>query len=161
MIREVIYEDDFLISENKRIVLKLIKIEKSNNFPTGLEFTVQYLYFKNNEWIQIVRIDNQLHEGKPGTHVNVVEGGKIVLMEVEKVTFENLKGKYDLYTEVGTVVVDNIVASTLAFFPHDAALFWWRYFNLHPEQYKLVYDKIYSPLFRKAYNEALEEINKI
>ena len=72
MIREVIYQRDFLLEENKRIVLKLIKVKKDQNFPKGIEFAIQYLYFNNNKWVQIARIDNQLHKGKAGTHIHII-----------------------------------------------------------------------------------------
>lgn len=69
MIREVIYKEDFLLEEHKRIVLKLIK---NKEYSGNIEFAIQYLYFKDNKWIQIVRIDNQFHKNKPGTHIHII-----------------------------------------------------------------------------------------
>ena len=60
--RYAVYEDDFLINDRKRIVLRLFKVDKNENYPTGLEFAVQYLYFNDGEWIRVARIDNQLDE---------------------------------------------------------------------------------------------------
>ena len=93
-------------------------------------------------------------------YVNVLEGDEIVLSKVEKVTFENLTGKYDLYNEVGKVIVDNIVVGTLAFYPQEKALFWWKYFNKHPKQYLMGYKYVYAPAFKEAHKEALEEIKE-
>ncbi len=101
--REVIYEDDFLIEENKRIVLKLIKVEKSEDFPEGLEFAIQYLYFKNDEWQQIARIDNQLHEGKAGAHIHILKREKV---EWTDMSFNDAKEKI---IEIGDNVIKHIV----------------------------------------------------
>ena len=101
--REIVYEDDFLIDENKRIVLKLIKVDKDENFPEGLEFAVQYLYFKEDEWIQIARIDNQLHEGKPGVHIHILKKDKV---EWTNISFNEAKEKI---IEIGDNAIKNIV----------------------------------------------------
>lgn len=101
--REVVYEDDFFIGENKRIVLKLIKVEKSENFPEGLEFAIQYLYFKNDEWQQIVRIDNQLHEGKAGVHIHILKRERVEWVDM---SFNDSKEKV---IEIGNNVIKNIV----------------------------------------------------
>ena len=101
--RETVYEDDFLIAKNKRIILKLIKVEKDENFPEGLEFAVQYLYFKNNEWIRIARIDNQLHEGKPGVHIHILKREKV---EWTEMSFNDAK---DEIIKIGNRIIKNIV----------------------------------------------------
>ena len=101
--REIVYEDDFLIGDKKRIVLKLVKVDKDENFPEGLEFAVQYLYFKNNEWQQIARVDNQLHEGKPGTHIHILKRSKV---EWVNIAFNESKEKI---IEIGDRIIRNIV----------------------------------------------------
>jgi len=100
--RETVYEDDFLIDENKRIVLKLIKVDKDKHFPEGLEFAVQYLYLKD-EWIQIARIDNQLHEGKAGVHIHILKRDKV---EWTDMSFNEAREKI---IEIGENVIKNIV----------------------------------------------------
>jgi len=101
--REIIYEDDFFIDEKKRLALKLIKVDKDENFPEGLEFAIQYLYLKEDKWIQITRIDNQLHEGKPGTHIHILKREKI---EWTNISFNEAREKI---IEIGDGVIKNIV----------------------------------------------------
>ncbi|MBI2139071.1 hypothetical protein HYU13_05760 [Candidatus Woesearchaeota archaeon] len=65
--RQAIINQDIPLAIDKRLIKKLWKVEKSEQFPDGLEFAYQYLYFKGDGWVQVARIDNQLHEGRPGT----------------------------------------------------------------------------------------------
>jgi len=101
--REIVYEDDFEIEEKKRIVLKLIKVDKSEDFPEGLEFAVQFLYYKDDSWQQVARIDNQLHEGKSGVHIHILKR--------EKVKWENMTftGAREKVIEIGEKVIKNIM----------------------------------------------------
>lgn len=101
--RKLLYEDDFPIGENKRIVLNLFKVEKDENFPTGFEFAVQYLYHIDGEWQQIARIDNQLHEGKPGTHIHKLKRGRVEWVDMD---FHESKDKI---IEIGENVIKNIL----------------------------------------------------
>lgn len=69
--RQVLIDQDIPLAEDERLIKRLWKVDKTDNFPTGLEFAYQFLYFKNNEWLQIARIDNQLHEGNAGVHIHI------------------------------------------------------------------------------------------
>ena len=71
--RITIIDQDFLLDVDKRLVKKLWKVDKSDKFPDGLEFAYQLLRLKGDKWVQIARIDNQLHEGKPGVHIHVLD----------------------------------------------------------------------------------------
>jgi predicted enzyme involved in methoxymalonyl-ACP biosynthesis len=71
--RKTLIEQDVPVGEKRRLIKRLWKVEKNCNFPEGLEFSYQYLYLEGERWIQIVRIDNQLHEGRPGTHVHIMD----------------------------------------------------------------------------------------
>jgi type III secretion system FlhB-like substrate exporter len=71
--RRVIIDQDIPLTEDRRLIKKLWKVDKSSNFPNGLEMAYQFLYFKDKEWIRVARIDNQLHEGKPGTHIHILK----------------------------------------------------------------------------------------
>lgn len=104
--REIVYDDDFFIDEKKRIVLKLIKVDKDENFPEGLEFAVQYLYLKDNEWQQIARIDNQLHEGRVGVHIHILKREKV---EWTDMPFNDAREKI---IEIGESIIRNIVDKT-------------------------------------------------
>ena len=80
--------EDFPIQGNMRIIRKMWKVLKSNNFPDGIEFAIQLLTYKEGKWLQIARIDNQLHQGKPGSHIHI--GDRIVW---ENLTFEEAEEK--------------------------------------------------------------------
>ena len=114
----------------------------------------------HNIFVGNLRKNLNAYKIKQGMYINVLEGDGIVLKEVESVTFEYLEGKYDIYTENGKVIVDNIVAGTLEFYPQERALFWWKYFNKHPKQYLRGYNVVYAPAFKRAYRKALEEIKE-
>ena len=101
--REIIIDQDIPLAEDKRLIKKLWKVDKDDNFPDGLEFAYQFLYFKNNEWIQIARIDNQLHEGKAGVHIHILKREKV---EWEELTFEGAEQKI---LELGESVIKNII----------------------------------------------------
>ncbi len=87
--RKEIINDDIFDGENRRLIRKAWKVEKSENYPHGHEFAYQYLFNKDGEWLQVVRIDNQLHEGRPGAHIHkyrheIVEWQDIPLHQVEQ-----------------------------------------------------------------------------
>jgi hypothetical protein len=48
----------------------------SEMFPEGREFAFQLLFFRDSDWRQLVRIDNQMHRGRPGVHVH--KGGRVI-----------------------------------------------------------------------------------
>ena len=101
--RETIIDQDIPLAENKRLVKRLYKVDKSQDFPNGLEFAYQYLYFKDDKWIQVVRIDNQLHGGKPGVHIHTLKREKV---EWEALTFEEAEEKI---IEMGERIIENII----------------------------------------------------
>jgi hypothetical protein len=73
---------------NKRIIRRLWKVDKSQSYPAGLEFSNQYIYKKEDTWIQVARIDNQLHGGKPGVHIHFYGKEEV---KWEEMTFEEAK----------------------------------------------------------------------
>ena len=101
--RETIIDQDIPLAENKRLVKRLYKVDKSEDFPNGLEFAYQYLYFKDDNWIQFARIDNQLHGGKPGVHIHTLKREKV---EWGDLTFEEAEEKI---IEMGESVIRNII----------------------------------------------------
>jgi len=72
-VRENAIDQDLPLAEDRRLIKRLWKVDKSDNFPDGLEFVYQFLYLKGDGWIQVVRIDNQLHEGKSGSHIHILK----------------------------------------------------------------------------------------
>ena len=101
--KEVIIDQDIPLAEDKRLIKRLWKVDKSDDFPKGLEFVYQFLYFKNNEWIQVARIDNQLHEGKAGVHIHILKREKVTW---EELSFEEAEEKI---FEFGESVIKNII----------------------------------------------------
>ena len=101
--KETIIYHDIPLAEDKRLIKKLYKVDKNENFPEGLEFAYQFLYFKNDQWIQVARIDNQLHQGKPGVHIHILKRDKV---DWEEMTFEEAEDKI---LELGEHIIKKIV----------------------------------------------------
>jgi hypothetical protein len=80
--RQTILDQDIILAEDKRLIKRLWKVDVSKEFPIGLEFAYQFLYFSKNEWIQIVRIDNQLHKGKSGVHIHTLNSEEVQWTEM-------------------------------------------------------------------------------
>ncbi|MBU1198302.1 MAG: hypothetical protein KKF46_04505 [Nanoarchaeota archaeon] len=66
----------------RKLVRKLYKVEKSKEYPGELKFCIQYLYYQDNKWLEIVRIDNYLHQNKSGTHIHFFNKKKVKWMEL-------------------------------------------------------------------------------
>lgn len=101
--RAAIIDQDIPIADDKRLIKRLYKADISDDFPDGLEFAYQFLYFKGNEWIQVARIDNQLHGGKPGTHIHTLKREKVEWVDL---TFEEAEEKI---IEMGESIIKNII----------------------------------------------------
>ena len=101
--RVAIIDQDIPLAEDKRLVKRLYQVGKSDNFPDGLEFAYQFLYFKDGEWIQVARIDNQLHSGKPGVHIHTLKREKV---EWKDLTFEDAEEKI---IEMGENIITKII----------------------------------------------------
>ena len=101
--REPIIDQDIPLAEDKRLIKQLWKVDKSDDFPDGLEFVYQFLYYKDDKWIQVARIDNQLHEEKAGVHIHILKRDKV---EWEELTFEKAEEKV---LELGENVIKNII----------------------------------------------------
>ena len=100
--RTLLIDQDIPLSENTRLVKRLWKVDKSEDFPEGVEFAYQFLYFKN-KWIQVARFDNQMHEGKPGLHIHILKREK---MQWKHIAFENIEERI---IELGESVIKNII----------------------------------------------------
>ncbi len=98
-----ILDQDIALAEDRRLIKKLWKIDKDKYFPEGLEFAYQYIYFKDKEWIQIARIDNQLHENKPGTHIHILKREKVIW---KKMDFKESERKI---LEISESIIKNMI----------------------------------------------------
>jgi len=101
--RTIIIDQDIPLAEDKRLIKRLYKVNKSNDFPDGLEYSYQYLYFKEDKWVQVARIDNQLHSGKPGAHIHTLSREKVQWVNL---TFEDAQ---DRIIEMGESIIKNII----------------------------------------------------
>tara|TARA_Y100000310_G_C20040171_1_gene515792 strand:- start:87 stop:407 length:321 start_codon:yes stop_codon:yes gene_type:complete len=101
--KQVIIDQDIPLADNKRLIKKLYKVEKSKAFPEGLEFAFQFLYFRNDKWHQVARIDNQLHQGKPGVHIHTLQREPVMW---EELSFEEAEERT---IELGEQTVKNII----------------------------------------------------
>lgn len=101
--RTVIIDQDIPLAIDKRLIKRLWKIDKSEYFPDGLEFAYQFLHFKNNEWSQVARIDNQLHEGKFGVHIHILKRERV---RWEELSFEAAEKKI---LEIEERIIKNII----------------------------------------------------
>jgi len=68
-----------------------------------LEFAYQFLYFKDNKWIQVARIDNQLHSGRSGVHIHTLKREKVEWIDL---TFEEAEEKI---LEMGESIIKNVI----------------------------------------------------
>jgi len=59
---------------------RLIKISKKE-----YKYKFQILNFKNNEWKQLVRIDNSTHFGKPEQHIHLGKKVKKINIKLEDI----------------------------------------------------------------------------
>lgn len=92
------YYEDF-IDEKTKITVKVIKTNELE-FKQGIKFAVSYLYFLNDKWMCLARIDNHLHKGKKGlTHIHRINEQQVQYTELTlkqaskmlKLIGENLK----------------------------------------------------------------------
>jgi hypothetical protein len=88
IMRQTIINQDISYAHNRRLIKRLWKRDKTEEFPLGLEFAFQILYFNDVTWIHVARIDNQLRGGRPGTHMHL--GKKIIW---EELSFEAAEKK--------------------------------------------------------------------
>ena len=93
---------------------------------------------------------------KPGMFINIVEGDKIEKRMVDSVNHKMDIGYYDLYTKEGTVVVNGVVAGTLAFLPHRIAQTLHKFVNRYPKLYPIGY-KLFTGLVKLSGNNCGEE----
>jgi len=100
--RQPIIDQDILLADDKRLIKKLWKVDKNDDYPTGLEFSYQLIYLKDSEWIQVARIDNQLHERKAGVHIHILDRE----VKWEEMSFEKAE---ETIIELGESIIKNIL----------------------------------------------------
>lgn len=76
-------------SEHVRLVKTLMKRELLEEHPELMKWKLQMLYFDGNDWIELCRIDNYLHDNQQGSHVHVYDQKEVKRIEI---TFEEADG---------------------------------------------------------------------
>ena len=71
--RKKILDMEWVVGKRRKIIEKVWKVTKSDDYPQGNVFSFQFLYEKEDRWIQIARIDNMMHEGKPVAHIHILK----------------------------------------------------------------------------------------
>ncbi len=61
-------------AENVRLVKTLMKRESPEEHPELMKWALQMLYFDGDDWIEICRFDNYLHENQAGSHIHLFNG---------------------------------------------------------------------------------------
>ena len=90
----------------------------------------------------------------PTMKINIVKDGVLKSVEVESIEHTLLTGKYDLFTEAGSVVVDGIVCTIFdGPLPHKFSLFMWKLVNKFRWAYKPLQRYIYSPIYKLTTHE--------
>ena len=68
---KVIKDLDLTIGEGRRLIVRVYIVEKSQLFPDGIKFAIQYLFLKDARWIELARVDNYKHDPlKVGSHIH-------------------------------------------------------------------------------------------
>tara|TARA_Y100000593_G_scaffold46276_1_gene87996 strand:- start:953 stop:2038 length:1086 start_codon:yes stop_codon:yes gene_type:complete len=89
----------------------------------------------------------------PGDEINIVQNGALKSVKVDSVEHKMMKGKYDLFTEEGSVIVDNVGCTIFdGPLPHKLALWGWKVANKFRWFYNLNY-LWYKPLYKLTTNE--------
>jgi len=70
-------------SENVRLVKTLMKRETPEEFPEIMKWALQMLYFHENEWIEICRIDNYHHENQDGSHIHMYKRDEVKRIKMD------------------------------------------------------------------------------
>lgn len=91
-----IIDKELIVGHRRKLVKRLYKVKKSKEYPTGLKFCFQYLYQREDEWLEIVRIDNYLHQNKPGTHIHFFNKKRV---KWEELTFEEAEKRVEEIAE--------------------------------------------------------------
>jgi len=80
---KVIQDLDIPLAEDRRLIIRMYEVEKSIYFPTGIKFAFQYLFSKDNKWIEVARVDNYEHDPKrTGSHVHKLGTSKVEFKEI-------------------------------------------------------------------------------
>ena len=106
---KLIFESDKRLPENTRLIKRLYRAESGEYLPGSFIFALQYLWFHENKWLELVRIDNYEHEkGRIGVHIHkfgtrfvefkemsFTDAEQLIFTVGEKIKQKILLGDYD------------------------------------------------------------------
>ena len=69
-------------NEKVRLVKTLMKRDSPQEHPELMKWALQMLYFDGEEWIEICRIDNYLHEKRKGSHIHFYKKWEVKRVEL-------------------------------------------------------------------------------
>jgi hypothetical protein len=78
-----------------------MKRESNKEHYELLKWAVQMLYFNEDKWIEICRIDNYLHNGMKGTHIHTYGTENVKMVDV---AFQDARR---LTCEIGEKIIKN------------------------------------------------------
>ncbi|MBI2549763.1 hypothetical protein HYV83_01115 [Candidatus Woesearchaeota archaeon] len=68
---KLIFESDKRLSEDSRLIKRLYRAESGEYQSGSFIFALQYLWFHEDKWLELARIDNYEHEkGRTGVHIH-------------------------------------------------------------------------------------------
>ena len=106
---KLIFSSDKRLSEDTRMMKRLYRAESSDYATESFIFALQYLWFHEDKWLELARIDNYEHEkGRIGVHIHkfgthfvefremsFTEAEQFALAVGEKIKQKILLGDYD------------------------------------------------------------------
>jgi hypothetical protein len=92
---------DVFYGDGVKLIKTVMKREYLEEYPELIKWKLQMLYFYEDKWIELCRIDNYLHEGEKGSHIHL--GERVIHVEmtireaeksIERIAARVLKEKY-------------------------------------------------------------------
>ncbi len=106
---KLIFESAKRLSEDMRLIKRLYRAESGESLSGSFIFALQYLWFHEDKWLELVRIDNYEHEKeRAGAHIHkfgmhfvefremsFTEAEQLIFAVGEKIKQKILLGDYD------------------------------------------------------------------
>ncbi|MBI4146053.1 hypothetical protein HY489_01815 [Candidatus Woesearchaeota archaeon] len=64
---------DVPLSDDVNIITRVKKVPVSTEYPIGVDFAVTGRVREQDDFQDVIRVDNSAHQGKPGTHVHYLD----------------------------------------------------------------------------------------
>ena len=106
---KLIFGSEKWLSQDTRLIKRLYLAESGGQSSGSFVFALQYLWFHENKWLEVARIDNYVHETKrTGVHIHkfgnsftefknmsFTEAEEYIIFVGEKIKQKVLLGDYD------------------------------------------------------------------